>query len=128
MPTRSNNTMAEGLQALLTDLSTLKVTPDADLEFLIGLETLILGKLREPVDNAAQQVPGLNPMAAGGGGGAPMGGPMPPAGGVPPMQMGAGELEGMLPAAQPQAGAGVGGLRSTPAMPNPDELRRVVGQ
>lgn len=126
MPTRSANTMAEGLQGMLNDIGNMKVAPDADLEFLIGLETAIIQKLREPLDRAANQVPGLNPATQGGMG---MGGGPPVPGGGAPMPVGAmppGMIESMLPAAAPQAGAGVNGLRATPAMPNADELRRAL--
>lgn len=63
MALRSQNTMAESLQNMLGDLADMKVLPDADLEFLIELETLILKKLRAPIDalmqgqNAGSQMP-----------------------------------------------------------------------
>lgn len=57
MATRSQNTMAEGLQSIMQDLTALKATPDADVAFLIGLETTILQKLREPFDAASGQMP-----------------------------------------------------------------------
>lgn len=51
MALRSQNTMAESLQKMLGDVADMKVLPDADLEFLIQLETVILQKLREPIDS-----------------------------------------------------------------------------
>lgn len=119
--------MAEGLQSMLNDLGGMKVAPDADLEFIIGLETAIIGKLREPLDAAAHQVPGMNPATMGGQ--SPGGGPPVPGGGapgMPPGMMDPAAIQAMLPPAMPQQGAGVGGLRSTPAMPNPDEIRRMI--
>lgn len=94
------NTMSEGLQKIAQDLTSLKMTPDADLPFLIQLETTILTKLREPFEAAAGQMgppPGnavdaglaaagagmsVLPGGAGGMGGPPMG--MPGAGGPMP--------------------------------------------
>lgn len=114
---RSVNTMQELLQKMMTDISIAKALPDADLEFLIGLETTILTKLREPVDAMAGQLGGgPEPM------GPEMGGPIPapppgagpPIGGPPIGPGGPGPVPGIAPV------AGAGG-------PNPDELRRMVG-
>lgn len=61
MATRSTNTMAEGLQSIMQEITSLKATPDADVAFLIGLETTILQKLREPYDQMAGQMGGAAP-------------------------------------------------------------------
>lgn len=98
--TRQSNTMSEGLRKLLSSVTDLKMSEDADLPFLIGLETQILQYLKQGADNAMQpqqQAPaGL------------MGSPAPPPGmGSPSM---------------------VPGLQQGPPSPNPDELRRVLSQ
>lgn len=119
---RSTNTMQEFLQRMLGDLANAKTLPDADLQFLVGLETAILQKLREPVDALAGQtealggmeqgqaeaLPPMDPAMTGGGGG---GTPMP--GGV-----------GMSGAG---GGPGLPGVMSAPQTIPPDELRRMLG-
>lgn len=107
---RGTNTMSEALQRLLADISQIKAMPDADLEFLVNLETVILKKLREPVDNMAGQMQGP-------GGGPSMGGAPPPPGAGP---------GGPMPVSMGPPGGGVAGLRSGVGPPNPDELRRVI--
>ncbi|MCX8214053.1 MAG: hypothetical protein OTJ97_06040 [SAR202 cluster bacterium] len=102
MATRQNNTMQEGLHQLLSSLAQLKAAPDANLEFLSSIESSILQKLREPMQQAAQamaQAGGVLPQGMGQQLGAPGGAGM----GQPP--------QGQSPSA---------------GMPNPDELRRLV--
>lgn len=119
---RSTNTMAEFLQRMLGDLAEAKTLPDADLQFLISLETSILQKLRAPIDALMGQMEGgQNPMSAPPGGGA---------GGSNPLAGMAGGLDpSMLPQPGGQmAGAGrVTGTRMEAPMPNTDELRRMMG-
>lgn len=103
MAQRSTNTMAEMLQSMLQDISVAKTLPDADLEFLVNLETTLLGKIREPLDQAG---------VAGGAGG--MAGPSAPPAPAPAM------------GSTPTPGTGVNGVMSSPEMPNPDELRRLM--
>lgn len=110
------NTMQEGMVGLLASISDMKIAPDADLQWLIELETKVLQKIREPMDQMSNQLPG------GGVTGEPAGptpGGMPP----PPSPMMGGGAMGV------PAGAGVGarGMRTEPAMPNPDEMRRMMG-
>lgn len=111
--TRGKNTMAEALQSILPEISYMKTLPDADLPFLLDLETLLLKKLRAPVEEMVGQ----------------MDGQLPPSG----LMTGAGSAPGMSEAPMPGAipGAptpppGVPGIRQGVGMPNPDELRRMI--
>lgn len=118
MASRSTNTQAEALQGLIKSVAEIKMMPDADLPFLIGLETMILQYLRKPLDDMAGQLPpqGGGQMQTGIMGGQP----------DPMMAMGAGggAPGGMAP---PMAGAGgPAGIGMRPAAPNPDELRRML--
>lgn len=94
---RTTNSMPEGLRKLLGDIADLKLSDDADLPFLINLETMVLQRLKGGADQA---------MQGGGGPAGLMGSPAPPPG------MGS-----------PQ---GTPGLQQGPMMPNPDELRRTL--
>lgn len=115
MASRSTNTMAEFLQRMLGDLAEAKTLPDADLQFLIQMETTILQKLRAPIDALMGQTGGGgNPMSQGQGGG------------QPDMQGMQGGLDPtMLP--QPAPAGRVTGTRMEAPMPNVDELRRMMG-
>lgn len=109
---------------MLGDLAFLKAMPDADLEFLVTLESLVIAKLREPLVQAYGQagVPPPQPPQQMPG----MGGPGEMAG------AGMGAPGGPIPGAQPSQpmftapGGTPPGLRREPAMPNPDELRRML--
>lgn len=101
MSDRQTNTMAEGLQKLLSDIAAMQAAPDADLDFLGQLQTVILTKIRAPFDQTQQSQAGI--------GGAPS----------PDAQPGP-------PAQQPFGPAAVPGTRNPGATPNADELRRVV--
>lgn len=132
-------TQAEELQKMLGSIAQIKTKPDADLPYLIGLESMILTKLREPFVQAQQaaygQATGLQP-----GMGAPQGAPMMPGPGpgMPPMPGGGGMPGGMGgpqvmqgPAGAgvaPGPGGGVAGLMGMPALPPIDELRRVLSE
>lgn len=105
---RGTNTQSEALQGILGEIASIKTFPDADIEWLLGIETQILQKLREPVQQAIQNsdIGSQVPQSPGmGGGGMPM--TPPPTGGMP------------MP-------GGVPGMRSGVGPINPDELRRVV--
>lgn len=129
---RQADSMLEGLQGLLGAIGPLMTTPDADPQFLMMLQQAIVGKVKEATTKAAQgtqQQPNQN--APGGGGGmtgmgagmgAP-GGPMEnPAAGMMLGDMGGGGMPGG-PAEPGEGAPGAGGM----GMPNPDELRRVLG-
>jgi len=105
---RGTNTMAEGLQKLLGDLAEMMAAPDADLDFLGELNTMVLTKIRQPFDQMAN-----TQSSQAGMGGAPSPESMPP----PEPQM----------MQSPQFGpAAVPGQRNNPQIPNGDELRRVL--
>lgn len=103
--TRGTNTMVEGLRKLLSSITDLKMTEDADLPFLIGLETEVLQRIKGGADQALQ-------------------------GGAPPGGMGAPMGIGGMSSPPPGMGTppGTPGLQQGPQMPNPDELRRVLSQ
>lgn len=117
MASRSTNTMSEFLQRMLGDLAEAKTLPDADLQFLIQLETTILQKLRAPIDALMGQMQ-QGEQAAGN----PMAGT--PGMMTPEMLTGLGM--GNLNFA-PNGQQRVTGTRMEPQMPNTDELRRTMG-
>lgn len=114
---RTTNTMSEGLRVLLQDIADMKLAPDADLPFLINIETQIVGYLKAKADEALTPPGQMGPGAGGGPmAGPPPGPPGPPGlGGMGPMRPGTGSPRG------------VPGLMQGPQMPNPDELRRILG-
>ena len=92
--------MQEALQRLLTDIAQMKTLGDSDLPWLVELESMVLTKIKEPVQAMQQQG---GPLAQ------PTGPPPGPMGGMP-------------------AGASMGGgMMAGPQMPNPDELQRLLG-
>lgn len=129
---RTTNTMSEMLVNMLRELTVAKTLPDADLEFLVGVETLLLSKLRQPLEAAAGQMPmsvgGMGAMGGAPGMGAPPPGPPPgmgaPGGGFPPPMMGMPPAMD-APVPPPAAQSGVPGLRAQPQI-SPDELARTL--
>lgn len=121
--TRDTNTMMEALRGVLQDLAFISTLPDADLEFVSGLQNTILQKVREPIMAYQQQVAqnsgmGGVPDPMGGAGAAGMGGmadQLAMGGGAPPP-----------PAAPPAPSGGVPGVRNGGTMPPVDELRRLL--
>tara|TARA_R110000772_G_scaffold55075_4_gene125690 strand:+ start:1009 stop:1323 length:315 start_codon:yes stop_codon:yes gene_type:complete len=100
--------MQEALQRLLGDVSQMKTLGDADLPWLVELESMVVSKIREPIDMMKQ--PG-GPLAGAGGPPPGMGGGM---GGPPP--------GGGMPAGSPMGG----GMNAGAQAPNPDELQRLL--
>lgn len=113
MASRSTNTQAEALQNLVKSLAEIKMMPDADLPFLIGMETQILQYLHSKLPGGAgDQLPPMQDPNAQPMGQMPTGiGPGGPPGGMAP------------PLSTSGAPAGIG---MHPAAPNPDELRRML--
>lgn len=107
MATRENNTMAEFCNKMMKTIADAKMEPDADMEFLGALEGDILTYLKPPVPDTG----------TAGGAGAPAGGaPVGPPG-----------MDQMMPAMASVMGGG-GSTANGPGSPNPDEMRRMLGQ
>lgn len=135
--TRQTNTMDEILRKQLAAYSDMKLADDADFDWIAKQEASIIEKLRGPQDRArammeAQGSTAVTPQMGGPMGGQPATAPAQDPnmdlimqalaqqggqGGMPP-------TPGAVPGAMPP---GRGPTQSAP-MPNPDELRRVMGQ
>lgn len=105
----NTETMAEGLKKLMSAIAELMVLPDADIEFLQGLQTAITTYIRQSSAQMAGQMTGTGPESSING--VAPGGPVPPMGAAGPMAPG---------------GMGGGGMGGLAAAPNPDELRRLL--
>jgi len=115
------SSMLEGLQMILGELGGMMATPDADVNFLTTLQHAIVGKIKQHTQQAIQGQQQQTAQAMGMGGGP--GGPGGPGGGG-----GLGGLVNQSALQQAQGGGAPGGPGGAPAgMPNPDELRRMVG-
>lgn len=120
MAVKTENTMAEGLQSLVQQIAAIKMTPDADLGFLVKLETDILQYLHQGMaQQQAAATPGMPSPAQQLGGGMPGMGPGGP-GGMPggQIQLPAGPLAGR------QAMNGMSPM--SPGAPPTDEIARML--
>ena len=107
----SNDTYAGALEVLMKQIATMKGLPDANLPFLIQLETMVIGEIRSP-ERLMQQAGILPPSRANPQGNAALG-----------LPLGGGGAAAPPPSA---LGAGVPGVQTTPGPANPDEMRRVL--
>ena len=107
------NTFGEFLQKLLRDIAKAKTAPDADLPYLVELESMVLGRIRQPIDQADAQTgqPLMGPLGSDGGVG--MGpGMRPSPAPLPPGPVSMGPMAGSMPPGNQQALA--------------DEIRRAI--
>lgn len=109
---RLMNTMAEGLVALGDVINKIKYAPDADIEFLTNLETQVLQYHQQKF---APQLPPSDPSMTGGPPPGMMMAGAPTAGGP--------DMAALLASMPPPMAGGPAGV--SPAVPNPDELRRI---
>ena len=108
----SVNTMSEVLDKLYNLLTQAKTVMDADMPFLIQMETMVLQKLRDPQRKMQEQ--GLLPPDSAGG---PQQQAVPPGGGGPSFGP---------PGGGDSAMAGMRGMTPGMGAPNADELRRLL--
>lgn len=114
----SNADYQSALEVLLTQLGKMKALPDANLEFVIGVETQVVEELRSP--ERAMQRAGLIPTGpANPHGMGQFGGPAAGPGGM-------GSPGGMSAPAPSFAGAGNSGSMQTAPPSNPNELSRIL--
>lgn len=114
MAIRSTNTFIEALQQLHQDVAQAKMVADADMPFLIQVETMILNRMKQPIQSMQD------------GGQLPQDG-APTAGGMPP-GMNPGVPSGIGPGTGGPMAAGAGRGAMPSAAPNFDELRRMLSQ
>jgi hypothetical protein len=127
---RTTDTFDEWLAKTLNQVQQGKTVQDAlsgdNYDFVSGLETTLLARMHQPIDQVTGQQPG---------GGAPQGmppGPPPsqvpsPPPGQPPAIMSP-AIAGVGGPAGPQGGPSpMGGAMPSPALPSADELARVLG-
>lgn len=113
MPASKIDTFPEHLNRILRSVQEAKVVMDADLPFLIQLETMLLDRIRQP-ETQMQQAGMVPPGAQNPQGNAALG-----------LPIGAGMAGAPLPS-QLGAGAPAGVMMAPPAPNNADELRRVL--
>lgn len=118
MAAADNDTFEGALVTLITQIGKMKMLNDADLPFVVQLETMVLEKARDPM----RKLQSMGLMPQGGGAAPPAPGGMPP-GGAPPMptmpDMGMGGMSAPPPSFM---GAGAPpGVMQSPDMP-PDQV------
>lgn len=119
---RQTNTFQEWLPKLAIFIAQGKQLEDAPLyaDWITSLETAVLDKMHEPIDNTTSPQPGGGPPLSN------VPAPGPADAGNPMAAMMAGGPGGPPPPPGPPPG-GPGGPMQGASMPNPDELRRVLG-
>lgn len=123
--TRSTNTMAEGLTQLVQQLAALKMTPDADLDFLTAVEGSIIEYARNLGAAAASGQLGMGGMGAGGVAGPGVAGGLAGAGALPQGSVPTAGAAGPPPLPLPGPGPGAGGAGG--GLPIPPELIAALG-
>mgnify|MGYP001183183218 CR=1 FL=1 len=138
--TRLSNTQEELLRKLLPQIAEMKLSDDADPDFIAGLEGMLVAKIREPIERArAAALTAADPALAGVGGAGGMGdlsGAMGGMGGMGGMTGGAGGADPTLllqalaaGGTQPQTIPNQRGLVASPDITGSvDELRRIMSR
>ncbi len=122
--TRSQNTMVEGLNAMLGQVAQLMAAPDADLDTLSSLQAQLLKILKAPQQAALEKFAAAGGVVPGAGGQTSPGGLPPDQMPVmPPLLAGAGSPENPMMTSSPYRPWGVRGGNNLPPV---DELRRLV--
>lgn len=133
---QQNESMAEGLKKIMSAVAQLKILPDADQNLLNTIEQTIIQGIQSAAAKTQQQGQQVAQQAAGG---------QPQQGGQPDQGGMAGAMAGMMQGGGGDTGGGPGGPPGMPqpggmpggmgggmpglsSMPNPDELRRLMGQ
>jgi len=116
MAVRSTNTYSEGLQSLIQDIASLQLAPDANVEFLMQVQQMIIAEAQAPL-LAQAQVAQQGPPTPGNVQ------PAPPVPGVG--EGGPGGLAGLLGVGGP--GGGSAPLPPGPGGAAPGELDRILG-
>lgn len=138
--TRLSNTQEELLRKLLPQIAEMKLSDDADPDFIAGLEGMLVAKIREPIERArAAALTAADPALAGVGGAGGMGDLSGAMGGMGGMTGSAGGAGGADPTlllqalaaggTQPQTIPNQRGLVASPDITGSvDELRRIMSR
>lgn len=135
--TRLSNTQEELLRKLLPQIAEMKLSDDADPDFIAGLEGMLVAKIREPIERArAAALTAADPALAGVGGAGGMGDLSGAMGGMGGMTGGAGGADPTLllqalaaGGTQPQTIPNQRGLVASPDITGSvDELRRIMSR